>query len=128
MQKCSALILAHSAKRPCGMASWRLIFSAFSLCAFTTLRLCVEIFILPLHTGRLTPAHPPKRHSQNAAADIGELSAALADRSANSAMQKCQFGGSLPHIRLPFRRKYCKLCNFCEFVNQKAMSLHPPLF
>jgi hypothetical protein len=22
------------------------------------------------------------------------------------AVQKCQFGGSLPHIRLPFRRKY----------------------
>jgi hypothetical protein len=44
-------------------------------------------------------------YSHFAAAAISRVSAALADRSAKSAGIKCTFGGSLPHIRLPFRRE-----------------------
>jgi len=34
-----------------------------------------------------------------------------APRSLTSAATKCQFSGSLPHSRLPFRREICELCN-----------------
>ncbi|MBA3870564.1 MAG: hypothetical protein H0X30_15585 [Anaerolineae bacterium] len=40
-----------------------------------------------------------------AAADLAEPTAALAATAEHSAMQKCQFGGLLPHSRLPFRRE-----------------------
>ncbi|MBA3874929.1 MAG: hypothetical protein H0X30_37860 [Anaerolineae bacterium] len=43
--------------------------------------------------------------AQNAAADTREPIAALAASAEPAAMQKCQFGGLLPYIRLPFRRE-----------------------
>ncbi|MBA3874858.1 MAG: hypothetical protein H0X30_37495 [Anaerolineae bacterium] len=63
------------------------------------------------------------RHAQmakSAAADTREPTAALAATAEPSAVQKCQFGGSLPHIRLPFRRELCKICNKIAFC---ALSL-----
>ena len=38
------------------------------------------------------------------------ISAALAEPPADT---KCQFGGSLPHIRLPLRREYCNFRRIC---------------
>ncbi|MBA3871504.1 MAG: hypothetical protein H0X30_20355 [Anaerolineae bacterium] len=46
---------------------------------------------LPIVQRRLTPSH--LLHSATLAEPV--------------AIQKCQFSGSLPHTRLPFRRNYC---------------------
>jgi hypothetical protein len=56
------------------------------------------------------------------AAATRERSAALAAGSAKSADIKCQFGGLLPHIRLPFRREIvtnCESCVFCAISESK---------
>ncbi|MBA3869216.1 MAG: hypothetical protein H0X30_08685 [Anaerolineae bacterium] len=37
------------------------------------------------------------------------ISVAAAGQAADT---KCQFGGCLPHIRPPFRRNICTICNF----------------
>ena len=62
-----------------------------------------------------------------AAADTRERGAALVASAEPAAMQKCQFGGLLPHIRPPFQRKYCNLCNKCNSYHFQVMSLFFPL-
>ena len=39
------------------------------------------------------------------------ISVAIGEPAANL---KCQFGGTLPQIRLPFRREICNLCINCS--------------
>ncbi|MBA3868623.1 MAG: hypothetical protein H0X30_05680 [Anaerolineae bacterium] len=49
-----------------------------------------------------------QRHAQMAAVATRELPAISAAAAELPAATKCQFGGLLPHIRLPFRRKLCE--------------------
>ncbi|MBA3871611.1 MAG: hypothetical protein H0X30_20890 [Anaerolineae bacterium] len=74
----------------------------FFLCASAVKPYCFCI------VGGILPSIRRNDTAKNAAAATRETSAALAATAQPAAMQKCQFGGLLPHSRLPFRRKYCK--------------------
>ncbi len=66
-----------------------------------------------------------RNDSANCAAAATSLtSAALAVIAEPAAMQKCQFGGLLPHSRLLFRRELCKICTNCESCESKSLSAY----
>src|SRR5262249_15984594 len=103
--------------------SWRLILYSFSTLCVLCASPCLCGKSLRIFTFAASPPHIRRNATpQNAAADPRELSAALADRSAASTMQKCQFGGFERASRLPFRRELCKICNFCEFCAISAIA------
>jgi hypothetical protein len=107
-----------------------MIFSAF-LCVSAVNRLCIFFAFVLKWIGICTlggnlPHIRQNGTGKNAAADTRELSAALALGSVRTAMQKCQFGGLLPHVRLPCRREIGtngKTCESCEKLCDLSVSV-----
>jgi hypothetical protein len=70
------------------------------------LKICTAI--VPLRGGGISRAN--RRSCVISAASVGQ-----------SADGNCQFGGCLPHTRLPFRRENCTICNLwsksCRFCS-----------
>ena len=77
----------------------------YFLCAFVVKMYCIQ---------RHPPVHPLQWHPKMSAADCSRVSTALAATAEPTAIQKCHFGGWLPHIRVTIQREIGTNCNFCE--------------
>ncbi len=89
-------------------------------------RLCgSNVFVFYCNYGSGS-AQIAQRRIQPAIRGICAISAASAGLPAG---QKCQFSASLPHIRLPFQRMYCKICSSCcwrsDFLRVWSLGLSP---